>query len=83
MWNNLPSDIKSSSSISILKANLYKYCNNKLNAVFDTDRSRIRNHCVTNVGHCKQIVAPELISAMFEEQICIIRVSSIIQLQNI
>ena len=40
MWNNLPSDIKSSSSISILKANLYKYYNNKLNAAFNTDRPR-------------------------------------------
>ena len=38
--NNLPSDIKSFSSIYILKANLYKYCSNKLNTVFDIDRPR-------------------------------------------
>ena len=36
-----------------------------------TDRE-LGKHCVTNVGHCKQIVAPELISAMLKEQTCII-----------
>ena len=40
IWNNLPNNIKSSSSLSILKANLYKYYINKLNTVFDTDRPR-------------------------------------------
>ena len=56
IWNNLPSDIKSSSSISILKANLYKYYNNKLNAIFDTDRPRtwktLCNKCRSQQTNC-------------------------------
>jgi hypothetical protein len=40
LWHNLPSDIKSSSSISILKSKLYLYYTNKLNNTFDVDRPR-------------------------------------------
>ena len=42
LWNSLPSDIKSSSSVIsyILKAKLYEYYFNKLITVFDADRCR-------------------------------------------
>jgi hypothetical protein len=41
LWNSLPSDIKSSSSVYILKVKLYEYYFNKLITVFDADRCRI------------------------------------------
>ena len=40
LWNNLPSDIKSSSSVAILKSKLYLFYTNKLNSSFDVDRPR-------------------------------------------
>jgi hypothetical protein len=41
LWNNLPSDIKSSnSSVAILKSKLYIFYTKKLNSTFDVDRPR-------------------------------------------
>ena len=40
LWNNLQSDIKSSSSVPILKSKLYIFCTKKLNSTFDVDRLR-------------------------------------------
>ena len=40
LWNNLPSDIKSSSSVALLKSKLYIFYNKKLNSTFDVDRPR-------------------------------------------
>jgi hypothetical protein len=38
LWNNLPSDIKSSSSVAILKSKLYIFYTKKLNSTFDVHR---------------------------------------------
>ena len=48
LWNCLPSDIKSSSSVYILKAKLYEYYFNKLITVFDADRCRTWNTLCSN-----------------------------------
>ena len=39
-WNQLPNDIKLSTSVSILKSKLFSYYSDKLNTVFDIDRFR-------------------------------------------
>ena len=52
LWNNLPSDIKSSSSVAILKSKLYIFYTKKLNSTFDVDRPRTWKTvslCVVNV----------------------------------
>ena len=41
LLNNLPSDIKSSSSVAILKSKLYLYYTNKLNHTFVIDPPRV------------------------------------------
>ena len=40
LWNQLPNDIKLSTSVLILKSKLFSYYSDKLNTVFDIDRPR-------------------------------------------
>ena len=40
LWNQLPNDIKLSTSVSILKSKLFSYYSDKLNTVFDINRPR-------------------------------------------
>jgi hypothetical protein len=53
LWNSLPSDITSSSSVYILKAKLYEYYFNKLITVFDADSVELGKHYAVIVDHCK------------------------------
>ena len=56
LWNQLPNDIKLSTTVSILKSKLFSYYSDKLNTVFDIDRPRIGKHYAASVVHCQQIV---------------------------
>ena len=64
LWNASPMLYQLSYAVKSVRVTRYS---------IQTDRE-LGKHCATNVGHCKQIVASELISAMLEEQICIIRI---------